>query len=115
MKWRVLDDNELQTEYFAFNEADGQMLTKTVYKHTVETVATNKEVQGKDVAKGEHNELWHLARIPNSVIHQWMQEDPPLNIYDKTHKERVLKRLDDPDWKYLRINTGQIGRKTMHI
>jgi len=114
-KWRLLDDAPTHTEYFNYDDDTGQTHTKYVYKQTAQIVDQNKSIQSKDVAKGESKELWHLAQIPPSVIHAWLQEDPPLDIFNKDHKERLLKRLDDPDFKYLRVNTSRIGKKTMHI
>ncbi len=113
--WRLLDDTPTHTEYFNYDDDTETQHTKYVYKDTAPIIGQNKQVQGKDIAKGESNEMWHMAKIPPSVIHQWLQEDPPLDIFNKDHKERLMKRLDDPDWKYLRVNTSQIGKKTMQI
>lgn len=50
----------------------------------------------------------HVASIPNIIIEKWMKEEPPLNIYNPQHKKRLLQRLNDPEWKYLRTMPGRI-------
>lgn len=50
----------------------------------------------------------HVASIPNIVIEQWLKEDPPLNLYNPAHKDRLLKRLNEPEWRYLRTMPGRL-------
>ncbi len=106
--FRLLDDDELKTEYFAYDPDTDESVIKTVYKDTDAVLDANKGIQGKDVAKGAEGDWWHVARIPPAVIHKWLIEDR-LNVFDKADGPRLMKKLDDPEWRHLRVNTGQLG------
>lgn len=62
------------------------------------------EFQGyKD--EGEHHH--HLyARIPPVVITQWRNEG--IDIFDPDHADMVKKKLNDPEWRYLRTTEGWV-------
>ena len=108
MSWRLLDDDPVKTEWFAHDAASGESAVKTVYKDTTAVLDANKAVQGTDVAKGHAGEWWHVARIPPAVIHKWLIEDR-LNVFDRADGPRLMKKLDDPEWRHLRVNTGRLG------
>ena len=61
----------------------------------------------------ENNEMHHVARIPPSVIVKWMEEG--INIYNKDHGPAVMRKLDDPEYRHLRVNTLQLGKRTRHV
>lgn len=72
-------------------------------------VELNKETQ-KDAdysKRGIKNEWWHIARIPNAIIHKWMVEEG-INVMDNKHWPRVKKKLNDPEWRYLRTGLGRV-------
>lgn len=69
----------------------------------------------------EHNKLlrtmaqksdWgrHKARIPNVIYEKWFNEynagrtTPDLKIFGPEFSEYVNRKLDDPDWAYLRVD-----------
>lgn len=106
--WRLLDDDPIKTEWFSYDDMTGEQAIKTVYKDTDAVLDMNKSIQGKDVAKGKEGDWWHVARIPPSVIHKWLIEDG-INVFDKEDGLRVMRKLDDPEWRHLRVNTGQLG------
>lgn len=77
----------------------------------------NKKVQNHSQggAKGM-NELFRkgvkdswawVASIPPVIQYKWLVEDG-INIHDKNHWDRVKRKLNDPDWKYLRTGTGRL-------
>lgn len=41
------------------------------------------------------------AHIPDIIILKWMKEDG-IDIMDKNHWPAVRRRLNDPEWRYLR-------------
>lgn len=46
------------------------------------------------------------ASIPNVVVEQWMREG--INIYTKEGWQRAKRRLNDPEWLFLRTAPGRI-------
>jgi hypothetical protein len=61
--------------------------------------------QGRKSAMGDLGR--HIATIPNSIVHKWLQEG--INVYDGEHQAELARKLNDPDWRYLRTNPGHIG------
>lgn len=49
-----------------------------------------------------------IASIPNIVVEKWLQEG--FNAYTADPKE-LRKKLDDPDYAYLKTVPGKIGRR----
>ena len=47
---------------------------------------------------------WEYADIPNIVIEKWLNEDG-INIYDKNHKGAVYRKLNDPEYRYLKTTS----------
>lgn len=61
----------------------------------------NKEQQADGWDKRE--DMWHAARIPNVIIVEWMVKHG-VNLFDPNHKPGVKRLLNDPDYRYLRVN-----------
>lgn len=51
-----------------------------------------------------------VASIPNVVIEKWMAEEgAPVLSMNKAEFDRFIKRkLNDPNWKYLKTTTGRV-------
>lgn len=49
---------------------------------------------------------WHVARIPNIVIHKWLVEYG-VNVHDPNHIDKV-RQLVMGDYKKLKTTTGKI-------
>ncbi len=59
-----------------------------------------------DTGKQIKNSWLHYATIPIGVQYKWLREEG-LNIHAKGAIDRVLKKLRDPDWRYLKTTTGR--------
>ena len=51
----------------------------------------------------------HIASIPNVILVSWLNEEyvrgnMGLRIFSKEFDALVAKKLDDPDWKFLRAD-----------
>jgi hypothetical protein len=51
----------------------------------------------------------HVARIPNVILVKWADEEYArgnvnLRMFTKEFDEIVAKKLQDPDWAYLRVD-----------
>lgn len=53
-----------------------------------------------------------IAEIPNIVAEMWLKQG--FNVFSASEKE-LRKKLDDPDWSYLKAIPGKIGQRTRHI
>lgn len=53
-----------------------------------------------------------IADIPNIVAEQWLKEG--FNVFTVSEKE-LRKKLDEPQWAYLKTVPGKIGQRSRHI
>lgn len=53
-----------------------------------------------------------LADIPNIVVEHWLKQG--FNIFQVSERE-LRKKLDDPDWSYLKTIPGKVGQRSRHI
>ena len=53
-----------------------------------------------------------VAEIPNIVIEQWLKEG--FNIFQVSEAE-FRRKLDSPEWSYLRTIPGRVGQRSRHI
>lgn len=109
MSKRLLDFDP-ETGVATYHEYDHQ--TKTTYIETVQDTSPILE-RNRALAKEEDykrlgikHEWWHVASIPIGVQHAWLKEG--INIYQKDHWPAVRRKLQDPDWQYLRTSTGRL-------
>ena len=52
-------------------------------------------------------DLRHVAHIPDIIILKWLKEDG-LNFFDKNHWPGIKRKLNDPDWRWLRTASGKV-------
>lgn len=51
-------------------------------------------------------ELRRVASIPLVVVEQWMAEG--IDLFDPACRAAVRRRLNDPDWRWLRTAPGRL-------
>ncbi len=49
-----------------------------------------------------------VAYIPQIIIQKWLNEEG-LDVWNPEHKQRLMRKLNDPDWRYLRTAEGRLG------
>jgi len=77
----------------------------------------NKALRNRDTAtSGRLNSIsrqqirdsqWWVASIPVGVQYKWLKEDG-IDIWNKDHWPGVRKKLNDPEYEYLRTAPGRI-------
>ena len=53
-----------------------------------------------------------IADIPNIVVEAWLKEG--FNVFQVSERE-LRKKLDHPDWAYLKTIPGRVGQRSRHI
>ena len=74
----------------------------------------NKRMQADQVG------AWHkmrgnrrmIADIPNIVVEMWLKQG--FNMFTVSERE-LRKKLDDPEWSYLKTIPGKVGQRSRHI
>lgn len=55
--------------------------------------------------QGIKDEFWLYASIPAILQHKWLVEEG-LDVYNPAHNARLSRKLEDPEFKYLKTTTG---------
>jgi hypothetical protein len=50
-------------------------------------------------------DFWPEAHIPDIIVLKWLNEEG-WSVFDKNAKDRLRRKLNDPDWRYLRLRPG---------
>lgn len=110
MSKRLLDYDPL-TGTYTYHDYDHA--TKKTYITTEQDVEQhlklNKASYNDDNKQGVKQDWWHVAHVPNSVIHKWLNEEG-INFYssDPWHVKKVKEKLNSNEYKYLRVTEGRI-------
>ncbi len=68
----------------------------------------NRAMANENDGYSPSRDLRRAASIPIGVAMKWLIEEG-LDIYDPDHGERLMRKLNDPDWRYLRTAPGILG------
>lgn len=106
---RLLDYDPLTREAVWFEMHDG-IATLHQTQDASHIIEANKMMANEPEysRRGMKMDWWHYARIPNIVAYKWLKEDG-IDIFDRSHKQKVFAKLNDPEWKHLKVTTKRHG------
>lgn len=116
MRRRLFDVNELTgaRTYWMYDP-----LEDTVTLETVEDVSAgierNKAMLAMTDEKARWGEWSHVAWIPDTLLEQWIKDgtlehEPGKRSFSFRNQRAALRKLDDPEFKYLRTRPGLVSR-----
>jgi hypothetical protein len=87
--------------------ADGKLNVGT-RQDVTPVLERNKILQNDDEYKkqGIKAGFYHAASIPMEVVNKWMAEG--INIFDKNATAAIKRKLNDPEYAYLRTGLGRV-------
>lgn len=95
------------TEYFHCDETTGRWAIEAVQDATP-ILDRNKALANADDGGWSPSREWRrAASIPAVVVLKWLNEDG-INLFDRNHWPAVLRKLNDPDWRWLRTAPGRL-------
>jgi hypothetical protein len=96
------------TETYYWDDATKTMTVKNSYD-VGDIIESNKRRANNSLDKRFGNEmLHHFAEIPNGVIELWAKEGLDVFSNDPAMQKRILRKLHDPEWKYLRTTVKKV-------
>ena len=105
---------ELSTDIRTATEArNGRVVVKRT--QDVEPILDfNKQMQASQAGGWRRANVHrrHVAEIPNIVVEAWLKQG--FNMFTATEKE-LRKKLDDPEWSYLKTIPGRLGQRSRHL
>ncbi len=104
---RLFDHNP-DTGETQYLDVDGDKVTLETVQDVEPILERNKRLANDtDRARTGVKESWlHAASIPNAVIMQWRQEG--IDVFNPEHWQAVRRKLNDPEWRYLRTGGGRV-------
>jgi hypothetical protein len=104
-KWELIDSNPHNglNKYIADNpdDPDGVLIR---YEQSAESIKAiidrNKAVQTDDWDRKA--DMWHAAHIPVGIMYEWKVKHG-VDAWDPAHRPGVMRLLNDPDYRYLRV------------
>lgn len=107
MHWRPLSANGGKVTDVKF-DSDGRIIVRT--RQECDPVLENNKVARNHLdprRKALGGLGRHIATIPNIIVHKWLQEG--IDIYSGECQDGLARKMNDPDWAYLRTAPGHIG------
>jgi hypothetical protein len=98
---RELIDHDAGTgvSLYLQKDADGFFLRE---EHDVTPVIElNKRDQKESLNKKA--DMWHAARVPIGIQFEWLTKYG-VDFWNPAHKAGVMRLLNDPEYRYLRVN-----------
>lgn len=94
--WFDYDENQDETQLYY--EQDGQLVE--------EILEDNKKManDAEYTRNGIHDSMWHYASLPVGVVMKWLVEDG-IDAYKQEHWPAVARKLNDPEYAYLKTTT----------
>jgi hypothetical protein len=114
MDKRLLDYNDITglSTWYSIDSEGTEILEYSADSEPV--LEVNKALQNDaDYSKkGIKDGWWHYGSIPAAVSMKWLIEDG-IDILDPDHTPRVLKKMNEPGYRYLKTTT-KIHMKADH-
>jgi|DEB3_MinimDraft_2_1074329.scaffolds.fasta_scaffold00127_4 hypothetical protein len=99
--WRI-DENGILEETFL--DGDDMHIRRS---QDVEAILDeNKRLASLNDGYSPSRDMRRVASIPMTVIEQWMKEG--INIFDRNCAEAIRRKLNSPEWRYLRTAPGRV-------
>lgn len=102
MTWRPLTSSNGTVKDVKF-DADGRIIVRT--RQDCDDILSMNKLERNHGRAGK--EWRHIASIPTTIIHKWLQEG--IDVFSGECQDALARKLNDPDWSYLRTAPGVIG------
>ena len=106
---RLLDaEGNALTEYYHDESTDIGYIRKV--ERFGPRVELNKRLQKEKVYADKKRPMARVASIPPIIAHQWMIDDGVIwfQLRGDDLEKYLNRKLNDPDWKWLRTSEGRI-------
>ncbi len=95
-------------ETYYWDDVAKVMTIKNHYEMT-DIIEDNKRRQNASIDSRFGDEmLHHIAEVPLGVVELWLKEGIDVFSADPDMKRKVLRKLHDPEWRYLRTTVKSI-------
>jgi len=93
------------TDFIVSNDGSYRWETR---QNTTPILESNKRRQGRRHFRGTQDHMRHVAEIPSVLWHIWAEDMGDPRTGDPEVQKRWTKRLNDPEWRFLRVDDGKL-------
>ena len=93
-------------DHYMIEDEDGTRFYSE--QHTDPIIEMNKKMATANDGYTPSREMRRVATIPVVQRYKWLIEEG-WDCYDPEHADRLVKKLNDPEWAHLRTAPGRIG------
>lgn len=98
---------------YYWDDADSRLHIRTTYDSS-DVIKANKAQQILSLDTRFGGEMMHhVAEIPDGIVVKWLAEGIDVLSTDPDMKKRVRRKLDDPDYRYLKSTVRKLSRRTI--
>lgn len=94
------------TKRFAKEDTDGTHIR--LEQDISQVLERNLQERNLNDGYSKSREFRRVARIPSAVQMKWLLEEG-WDCYKPECADKLMKKLNDPDWRYLRTADGHLG------
>lgn len=107
-RWRPLISRAGGMQTDVLFDADGKVVFRT--QQEVDPVLDHNRVVRNHCGDGytPSRDMKRVASIPVSIIHKWLTEEG-IDVWSGDQQDRLAKKLNDPDYAFLRTAPGRLG------
>jgi hypothetical protein len=100
--WEQIDDGSFNgVKKFIRSNGDDHGTVQVRYEgHDVPLIVAKNKADQNNHSGRMGDGLHHAARIPASVLMEWVREDGHQAVY--LDPKYLARKLNDPDWRYLK-------------
>jgi hypothetical protein len=92
--------------YHAYDSMTDETTIITEGDYSASLEMNKKRANDTELTKqGIKNEMWLYASIPPIVQMKWLTEEG-LDVWKKEHAQRLSRKLEDPEFRYLKTTAG---------
>ena len=108
--WDVANIEGSTTTGVGYDEAEDKIVIANV-QDCEPTLELNKKLYNQDDGGyGPSREWRRAASIPNIILEKWLKEEG-IRWWDSEDTPKLMAKLDDPQWRYLRTAPGKLSRR----
>lgn len=89
-------------------KGDATLKTETRMSDVKAALDHNATARNHTPGKTADGTMVRCASIPAAVVLKWLTEEG-LDVYNPQHADRLMRKLNDPDWAYLRTGGGRLA------
>jgi hypothetical protein len=100
--WELIDDGSFNgvKKYIRATDEDEGTVSVRYEGHDVPLIVAKNRADQNEYSGRLGDGIHHAARIPASVLIQWIQADGFKAVH--LDPDYLVRKLNDPDWRYLK-------------